>query len=119
MLARYNQNEDTVTWECELPNGEPYYLHWPRAEFGPSMGIKKELIPPGGIPVRLLLGDPEHDIPPFLEDIKGKEFDLVIEHVPAEDFATPLDGNTMANEARGFCESLNNRSFKPSNWETK
>ena len=106
LKTRYNQNEDTVTWECQLPDGEPYYLHWPRSEFGPSMGINKDLIPPGGIPVRLLLGDPEHDIPPFLDNMIGKEFDLVIEKIEVDELMDQTDAETLIREARSFRNQL-------------
>jgi len=61
----YDKDRDLITWRVNMPDGKTIDLVWPRSDLGPAIGIS------GDITVELLL--------PFLEALKGKEKNLVIE----------------------------------------
>ncbi len=115
LAATYNEAEDTVTIQYrDEDQSEALYMHWPRSEFGPQMQIKREFIPPGGIPVKMLIGDPENDVPNFLASLVGKTFEHIRVYVSVDNPLGDEDFDKMKSEAHSFRNGLYSGQYRPS-----
>ena len=92
--AEADEVNDVVRWETVLPDGAPYYLHWPIADFGHAMGVTK---PGVRIPMKLLTE--------FLESLvsQGKQFNLTITDIPELEAG---DVDAVNDQTKGFLNEM-------------
>lgn len=96
LKAEYNPKTDVVTWECiVLDDNSPYFLHWPRAEYGPKVAKINAVVP-----VKML----EDHLPQLV----GKEFNLDQVYVPPDQ-----DIGKLAMKAGSFLSNLDPSKHTP------